>query len=109
MLHLSRAAICSTLVTVPATISSSQRRPRAIDATSVARGSAEVEALVGSAVREHLGPEIGVPEIGAGEDELCLRKRERPIGDAPVQMQDAVIAWPAGFGNGFSGVTWHAG
>jgi hypothetical protein len=36
----SRAAICSTLVTVPATISSSQHRPRAIDATSVARVSA---------------------------------------------------------------------
>ena len=32
----SRAAICST-VTAPTTISSSQRRPRAIDATSVAR------------------------------------------------------------------------
>src|SRR5215475_12126214 len=29
-LHCSRAAICSTLVTVPETISSSQRRPRAI-------------------------------------------------------------------------------
>src|SRR6267143_6067703 len=42
MLHLSRAAICSTLVTVPATISSSQRRPRAIDATSVARVSARM-------------------------------------------------------------------
>ena len=36
--HCSRAAICSTL-TAPATISSSQRRPRAIDATSVARVS----------------------------------------------------------------------
>jgi hypothetical protein len=32
MLHFSRAAICSTPVTVPATISSSQRRPRAIAA-----------------------------------------------------------------------------
>src|ERR1700757_5337690 len=42
MLHLLRAAICSTLVTVPATISSSQRRPRAIDATSVARVSARM-------------------------------------------------------------------
>jgi hypothetical protein len=42
MLHLSRAAICSTLVTVLATISSSQRRPRAIDATSVARVSARM-------------------------------------------------------------------
>ena len=42
MLHLSRAAICSTLVTVPATISSSQRRPRAIDAMSVARVSARM-------------------------------------------------------------------
>ena len=42
MLHLSRAAICSTLVTVPATISSSRRRPRAIDATSVARVSARI-------------------------------------------------------------------
>ena len=42
MLHLSRAAICSTLVTVPATISSSQRRPRAIAATSVARVSARM-------------------------------------------------------------------
>src|SRR5947208_3556985 len=42
MLHLSRAAICSTPVTVPATISSSRRRPRAIDATSVARVSARI-------------------------------------------------------------------
>src|SRR2546430_9242447 len=42
MLHFSRAAICSTLVMVPATISSSQRRPRAIDATSVARVSARM-------------------------------------------------------------------
>src|SRR6266566_771851 len=42
MLHFSRAAICSTLVTVPATISSSQRRPRAIAATSVARVSARM-------------------------------------------------------------------
>src|SRR5207237_9126989 len=42
MLHLSRAAICSTPVTVPATLSSSQRRPRAIDATSVARVSARI-------------------------------------------------------------------
>ena len=32
MLHLSRAAICSTLVTVPATTSSSQRRPRVVAA-----------------------------------------------------------------------------
>jgi len=40
-LHCSRAAICST-VSVPATISSSQRRPRAIDATSVARVSARI-------------------------------------------------------------------
>jgi hypothetical protein len=42
MLHLSRAAICSTLVTVPATISSSQRRPRAMDETSVTRVSARI-------------------------------------------------------------------
>ena len=41
MPHCSRAAICSTL-TLPATISSSQRRPRAIDATSVARVSARI-------------------------------------------------------------------
>src|SRR6266436_7219747 len=34
MLHFSRAAMCSTLVTVPATISSSQRRPRAIAVTA---------------------------------------------------------------------------
>ena len=40
MLQFSRAAICSTLVTVPVTISSSQRRPRAIASTSVARVSA---------------------------------------------------------------------
>ena len=42
MLHLSRAAICSTPVTVPATISSSQLPPRAIAATSVARVSARI-------------------------------------------------------------------
>jgi len=42
MLHLSRAAICSTVVTVPVTISSSQRRPRAIDAMSVVRVSARM-------------------------------------------------------------------
>jgi hypothetical protein len=42
MLHLSRAAICSTLVTVPVMICSSQRRPRAMDATSVARVSARI-------------------------------------------------------------------
>ena len=41
MLHISRAAIWSTL-TLPAMISSSQRRPRAIDATSVARVSARI-------------------------------------------------------------------
>jgi hypothetical protein len=42
MLHFSRVAICSSLMTVPATISSSQRRPRAIAATSVARVSARI-------------------------------------------------------------------
>ena len=42
MLHFSRAAICSTPVTVPAMISSSQRRPRAIEATSVTRVSARI-------------------------------------------------------------------
>ena len=42
MLHFSRAAICSTLVTVPAMISSSQRRPRAMEATSVTRVSARI-------------------------------------------------------------------
>ena len=36
-LHLSRAAICSALAILPVTISSSQRRPRAIDVTSAAR------------------------------------------------------------------------
>ena len=41
-LHWSRAAICSTVVTVPATISASQRRPRAIAAMSVARVSARI-------------------------------------------------------------------
>ena len=41
MLRCPRIAIRST-VTVPATISSSQRRPRAIDATSVARVSARI-------------------------------------------------------------------
>ena len=41
MLHCSRAAISSTQ-TVPATISSSQWRPRAIDATGVARVSARI-------------------------------------------------------------------
>ena len=40
MLHFSRAAICSTPVTAPARISSSHRRPRAIEATSLARVSA---------------------------------------------------------------------
>jgi hypothetical protein len=50
MLHLLRAAICSALVTVPATISSSQCRPRAIDATSVARVSASNGSTV---VRRH--------------------------------------------------------
>ena len=49
MLHLSRAAICSTVVTVPETISSSQRRPRAIDARSVAR----VSARMGTVVKRH--------------------------------------------------------
>ena len=42
ILHFSRAAICSTPVTVPAMISSSQRQPRAIEATSVARVSARM-------------------------------------------------------------------
>jgi hypothetical protein len=41
MLHLSRAAICSTVATVPAT-SSSQSRPRAVAAMSVARVSARM-------------------------------------------------------------------
>src|SRR5207245_9974429 len=37
--QFSRVAICSTSVSLPAAISSSQRRPRAIDATSLARVS----------------------------------------------------------------------
>jgi hypothetical protein len=41
-LHCSRAAIFSASVTAPAMISWSQRRPRAIDATSLARVSARM-------------------------------------------------------------------
>ena len=41
-LHFSRAAICSTLAILPVTISSSQRRPQAIDDTSATRVSERI-------------------------------------------------------------------
>ena len=41
-LHFSRVAICSTSATVPVTISSSQRRPQAMDVTSATRVSERI-------------------------------------------------------------------
>ena len=41
-LHFSRPAICSTSATVPVTISSSQRRPVAMDVTSARRVSERI-------------------------------------------------------------------
>ena len=70
MLHCSRAAICST-VTVPATISSSQRRPRAIDATSVARVSARIGGVHPVRDRRRRRPAELARDRGTGEVTLC--------------------------------------
>src|SRR2546430_15373250 len=56
MVDVAGVGIGSALVTVPATISSSQRRPRAIAATSVARVSARIGR--GSCGEAEAGPMI---------------------------------------------------